>query len=169
MPHAALESIEAVARLEQEFTEHRTLAARMIDAIADFTGSIRFVLLHLAGFLVWFLVNSNLTRWVKPFDPFPFLLLGQVLACEGVLLSTFVLIKQNRMSARSELRNHLHLQIALLTEKELTKVLQALQSMSKHQGLLTVAQDAEVLELSEDTKLERLASELKRKLPAEAE
>ena len=71
------------------------------------------------------------------------------------------------MSARAEQRDHLHLQIALLTEKELTKVLQTQQQIAQHLGLRAVSQDDEVRELSEDTAVDSLARELKEKLPTD--
>ena len=168
MPSAAIESIEAIARLEQEFLQQRSFLNRLTDAIADFTGSIVFVLVHLVAFVVWFLINTGVLTFIRPFDPYPFVLLGMAVSCEAVLLSTFVLMKQNRMSARSERRDQLHLQIALLTEKELTKVLQAIRQISKHEGLREVAEDKEVRELSENTAVDSLARELTRKLPGDA-
>ena len=47
-----------------------------------------------------------------------------LVSLEGVLLSTFVLLKQNRMSQPADHRAHLDLQVNLLSEKEITKVLQ---------------------------------------------
>ena len=169
VPTAAIQSIEAIARMEEEFLQHRTLWNRIADTIADFTGSMTFVILHLLAFIAWFLINGRVLSFVPAFDPYPFVLLAMAVSCEAVLLSTFVLMKQNRMSARSERRDHLHLQIALLTEKELTKVLYAVQRMSESQGLTEIAQDSEVRELSENTAVDSLARELQRKLPGDTE
>jgi uncharacterized membrane protein len=165
---AALANIETIARLEEEFIEGRTLWDRVADAIAAFTGSVKFVVLHLAVFTAWFVVNLGFIPGIRPFDPYPFILLGMGVSCEAVILSTFVLMSQNRMSARSEQRNQLHLQIALLTEKELTKVLQTQKRLSEHLGVSEVVQDKEVTELSEDTAVDSLARELKRKLPTDS-
>ncbi len=66
----------------------------------------------------------------EAFDPYPFQLLCMIVSMEGVLLSTFVLIKQNRMSARADERNQLGLQVNLLAEEEVTKVLQMLERIS---------------------------------------
>jgi uncharacterized membrane protein len=51
---------------------------------------------------------------IPPFDPFPFPLLAVFPALEAVLLTSFVLIRQNTMDLRSERRNHLDLQINML-------------------------------------------------------
>jgi uncharacterized membrane protein len=72
-------------------------------------------------------------------------------------------MKQNRMSRRADQRDHLHLQIGLLAEKEITKVIQMLAQMSHHQGMEII--DEEVQELSQNTAVDRLAKELEHKLP----
>jgi uncharacterized membrane protein len=74
-------------------------------------------------------------------------------------------MKQNRMSRRTEQRDHLDLQINLLAEKELTKMLQMQRLICDRLAIREPAQDAEVQELSEHTAVENLASELERKLP----
>ncbi len=99
------------------------------------------------------------------FDPYPFQLLCMLVSLEGVLLSTFVLIKQNRMSLRADRRAHLDLQVNLLTEKEVTKVLQLLERVSARLGMEV---DTEARELGEVTALSELAEELEQKLPEEA-
>jgi uncharacterized membrane protein len=159
---AAIQNIETIVRLEEEFLKDRSLWDRMSDAIANFTGSVVFVLLHLAVFTLWFIINLGGIPGIRPFDPYPFVLLAMSVSCEGVLLSTFVLMKQNRMSRRAEQRDHLHLQLSLLAEKELTKLLQSHHRLSEHLGLPL---DHEAEELSEDTAVASLARELKAKLP----
>lgn len=84
---------------------------------------------------------------------------------EGVLLTTFVLMKQNRMSKRSEIRNQLNLQIDLLAEREATKMLQMLRAICDHMGLEGESQQPEVKQLAEDTSVDVLAHELKKKMP----
>ena len=90
-----------------------------------------------------------------------------LVSLEGVLLSTFVLIKQNRMSQRADQRNHLDLQINLLAEKEITKVLQLQRLICRKLEIAEADQDREVQELSNVTAIESLAREVVEKLPAE--
>lgn len=158
-------NIETVARLETEFLEARTAKDRIGDAIAGFIGTMTFVILHLVSLVAWFTINSGLVPIVKPFDPYPFVLLAVIVSVEGVLLSTFILMKQNRMSRRVDERNHLNLQIDLLAEKEITKILQMQRRLCRHFGL--DINDPEAAELSRHTAVEDLARELKEKMPAE--
>ena len=167
MASAAVANIEAIARLEEQFLETRTFWQLAADTVAGFTGSITFVLVHVIGFCAWLILNSGWLLAVAPFDPYPFTMLGTLVSCEAVLLSTFVLMKQKWMSAKAEQRDQLHLQIALLTEKELTKVLQTQQQIAEHLGIRAVTQDHEVREMSEDTAVDSLARELQQKLPTD--
>ncbi|MCU1258310.1 MAG: hypothetical protein JWO80_1195 [Bryobacterales bacterium] len=163
-PNVVRDNIEAVANLEQEFLKSRTPVDRIIDVIADFTGSLRFVIGHLVLFGVWFLVNGISVPGISHFDPYPYTLLSTVVSCEAVILSALVLMKQNRMGRHADERDHLHLQINLLAEKEITHIIQTLQVMSKHMGIEESARDPQTRELSKDTTVDHLAAELRDKI-----
>jgi uncharacterized membrane protein len=117
--------------------------------------------------MLWIAVNSGLA-WPAPFDHYPFPLLSMMLALEAVLLASFVLVHQTRMSEKADQRGHLDLQINLLAEKEATKVIQMLQRMSKHLGIKDQVMDPEVQELSKDTEVEDVAHDLRENLQNEA-
>jgi uncharacterized membrane protein len=165
--NSAHQNIEAVARLEREFLEKRTGADRLGDWVANFAGSMKFVLVHVLGFIAWVLVNAGWVRAIPPFDPFPYVLLTMTVSMEAVLIATFVLMKQNRMSRRADQRDHLNLQIDLLAEKEITKILQLTQLLCDHFSIQKARQDSEVEELSQNTAVERLAKDLRDRIPAE--
>ena len=164
-PSSAIQNIETIARLEQEFLSRRTPVERIADAIATFVGTIPFVLLHVIGVPVWFFINLGLIPGIKPFDPYPFILLAMTVSVEGVLLTTFVLMKQNRMSRLAEHRDQLNLQIDLLAEKEVTKILDLLTAVCDRLGLQQQANEPEVQELSRSTGVEALARHLRDRMP----
>jgi uncharacterized membrane protein len=113
----------------------------------------------------WILINTVKRGWLPRFDPFPFLLLSVVVSLEAIFLSTFVLIKQNRMSKRSGQRGRLDLQINLLAEREMTLVLQMLHTISARLGINAPKEQIE--EFVEETSVEAVAEELRTKLPEE--
>ena len=90
-----------------------------------------------------------------------------LVSLEGVLLSLFVLIKQNRMSQRADHRSHLDLQINLLAEKEVTKILQMQRLISRRLAIQEADADNEVVELSDVTAVENLAHQLNEKIPTD--
>lgn len=71
------------------------------------------------------------------------------------------------MSKRADQRDHLNLQIDLLAEKEVTKILQMQRRLCEHFGLVDMAKDPEAKEMSEVTAVDNLADELNKRLPEE--
>ena len=159
MPPSAQANINAIVRLEEQALKERSIADRISDAIANFVGSIPFVAIHVAWFGIWVGLNAGLWK----FDPYPFALLCMLVSLEGVLLSTFVLIKQNRMSQRADHRSHLDLQINLLAEKEVTKILQLQRLICQRLGIEGIETDREIAELSNLTAVETSRRSCRRK------
>jgi uncharacterized membrane protein len=83
-----------------------------------------------------------------------------IVAVEAVVLS-----RQNRMMRRGERRDHLNLQVDLLAEKEITKVLQMVRAICGHMGLQNIMADREIRELSQNTSIESLSQTLEDRLP----
>ena len=133
-PHlaAVLErNIRTLLEVQRQMKKKRTTQDKLADAITDFTGSMAFVYIHVALFAVWIIVNVGWTPWAI-FDAFPFGLLTMIVSLEAIFLSTFVLISQNRMSAVSEQRADLDLQVNLLSEYETTKLLVLADALADH-------------------------------------
>ncbi len=161
-------NIDLISRMEEKYLTNRKLSDRAADLIGSFTGSVTFVVLHVFIYAVWILVNAGIVPLIRPFDPYPFMLLSMVVSLEAIFLSTFVLMKQNRMSKRADARAHLDLQINLLAEKEMTMVLQMLRLIGAQVGVRNKKLDTELAELSEDTPIEVLANEIEQKLSNES-
>ena len=166
-PHLQ-EHIELIARHEQEFFAKRTRTERVGDAIASFAGSLRFVSLHLGLFAFWFVWNTlrATARW--HFDKYPYPMLDTILAIEAILLASFILMRQARMGRRSDEREHLMLQMLLLTEKETTKLLEMNAAMAGRMGLQSVARDEDLAALTQDTPIDEVAETIKESLPGES-
>src|SRR6202022_102616 len=160
-------NIEAIAKLEHEALYGRTPTERASDTIVKFIGSLTFLLLHALLVAAWTLINLNVIPGIKPFDPFPFGILALVVSSESVFLTIFVLISQSRMARQSERRSHLDLQVGMLSEQELTTILQMLQKLCQHVGVNVDSSKQEVQSFSKTTDVHKLASELEEKLPEE--
>ena len=157
--------INSIVRQEEEALERRSGIERLADAIGVFAGSPLFILLHLALFAAWLSVNTGEFSWMRPFDPYPFSLFAMIVAVEAVVLSSFILMRQNRMMRRGEHRDHLNLQVTLLAEKEITKVLQMVRAICGRMGLVNIVADKEIRELSQNTSIESLSQTLRERLP----
>ena len=66
------------------------------------------------------------------------------------------------MSLRADRRNHLALQINLLSEQEATKIIQMLGRMSKQMGIEGEVTDSETRELAADTSIDGIARDLQK-------
>jgi uncharacterized membrane protein len=160
------QNVKTIADLERAAIRQRTLTERVSDGFTRIMGSLSFLVLHVLGLAAWFAVNLRLVSWIHPFDPFPFGILTLIVSTEGVLLSIFVLISQNRMTRQSNQRAHLNLQISLLSEQEITKLLQELRHLGERLGV-GEGGDEESERLSQRTHLETLAEKLEKSLPGD--
>ena len=82
------------------------------------------------AFVGWAIVNAGIISEIPPFDPYPYALLSSITSLEAVLIAAFVLMKQNRMSIIADRRDHLDLQVNLLTERKATQIIQMLDRLA---------------------------------------
>jgi uncharacterized membrane protein len=150
-------NIEVVRKLEEAANEQRTTSDHFARMIAKFCGSMTFVWVHVVGFAAW--ITLNLVPGVQHIDPFPFTFLTFVVSLEAIFLSTFILISQNQDTRISERRNHLDLQINLLSEQENTKMLAMLQAIAKKVGA-EIEPDEDVTALAQETELEKVVAQI---------
>jgi uncharacterized membrane protein len=158
-------NIDAIAKLEHDALDRRTLTELASDIITKLVGNVGFLLAQLLLIFGWTLANLHLIPGLKAFDPFPFGVLALLVSSESVFLTIFVLISQSRMARQSERRSHLDLQVGMLSEQELTTMLQMLQKLCQHMGVNVDSSKQEVQSFSKTTDVHKLASELEDKLP----
>jgi len=150
-------NIEVVRKLEEAANEQRTTSDRIARTIARFCGSMTFVWVHVLAFAGW--ITVNLIPGVRHIDPFPFTFLTFIVSLEAIFLSTFILISQNQDTRISERRNHLDLQINLLSEQENTKMLMMLQAIAEKVGA-EIEPDEDMTVLAQETELEKVVAQI---------
>ena len=151
-------NIRTIDEYRQAAERSKSLQDHIADWMTHWAGSLPFVYFHVAWFGVWVLANVG---WlgVPAFDPFPFGLLTTIVSLEAIFLSTFVLVSQNRQGELADRRSELDLQINLLTEYELTRVLKLVDAIARKIGI-PECQDEELKELEKDVKPEAVLEEL---------
>ena len=147
-------NIRALVAHRQEEQVNRNRQERIADAVTAFTGSMRFVYIHLLMFGLWIFINLGWLPIVPKFDP-SFVVLAMVASVEAIFLSTFVLISQNRMAALADRRADLDLQVSLLAEHEVTRLITLVAAMAERMGI-DQARDPELTELARDVKPEKV-------------
>ena len=157
-------NIRTIVHLRTKAARERSLGDRIADSITSFSGRMIFAYVHIVWFGIWILLNTGwFTKWfgVHVFDPFPYGLLTMIVSLEAIFLSTFVLISQNRLGAETERRADLDLHIGLLTEHELTRVLQMLDAIQDKMGIID-HHESELADLEMETKPEDVLAEIER-------
>ena len=150
-------NVELIKELEESARQERTPSDKVAGVIAKFCGSMTFVWVHIIWFGVWILINS--VPGLPHIDPFPFTFLTLVVSLEAIFLSTFILISQNHDARISDRRNHLDLQINLLSEQENTKMLDLLQAIAAKVGA-DVEEDPHLQAMSAPTEPEELVRQI---------
>lgn len=136
-PHAALDLLAVmgkrlrstnellrtqVSRNINEVIEIKTTALdRVADIIAEFSGSMPFLILNGLWFAVWIGLNT-INFGVPQWDPYPFGLLTMIVSLEAIFLSCFVLISQNRQSAKDHVKADIEYQVNLKAELEVAQL-----------------------------------------------
>ncbi len=161
MAHVVERNIHALLERRHAEDLQQSLQERLAERITRFTGSMAFVYLHLALFGGWIVVN-RLPRLPPAFhfDP-QFIVLAMTASVEAIFLSTFVLISQNRMAALADKRADLDLQVSLLAEHEVTRLVSLVAAMAAHMGLEEAA-NPELSELAQDVAPEKVLDEMER-------
>lgn len=146
-------NIRALLDRRQQEEERKNLQDRIADRITVFTGSMPFVYVHLVIFGLWILINIG---WIPlpRFDP-SLVILAMAASVEAIFLSTFVLITQNRMATIADKRADLDLQISLLSEHEITRLITLVRAMADRMGI-EASHDPELSELSRDVQPEKV-------------
>lgn len=135
-----------------------TRQEKLVGAITGFIGSMGFVYAHVLVFGVWIAANLFGMPGISRFDP-QLVHIATLASVEAIFLSTFVLITQNRMAAAAHKRAELDLQISLLTEYELTKLIAVVVAMAERLGVKTEV-DEQLEELKQDVAVDTVLDKI---------
>ena len=135
-----------------------SLSEKISDRVTRFAGSMTFVGVHAVAYGLWVAVNLGAIPGVRPFDP-SFVVLAMEASVEAIFLSTFVLISQNRMMGAAARQSDLDLQINLLAEHELTRLVKLVDAMATKMGVDVVDRE-ELSEIVEDVSPEAVLDRL---------
>jgi len=128
--------IEIIAKHEEEFLERRTTSERVGDLFGAFVGSLTFIGVHVVVFSAW--IATNILHIAN-------------------LLASFIVMRQGRLSRRSDEREHLMLQVLIMAEKEVTAVLNLQRKLAANAGLSEQTSNTEIDQLAEATSIDEVA------------
>ncbi len=124
-----LENIVAYQlRTEQDLDQHR----RVIEMLTKNVGRPRFLYMMVLVVVLWIAAQKLLAVFgMAGFDPSPFNWLQGLIGLSSLVVTTMVLITQNRQAKQAEQRRHLDLQVTLLVEQKVTKVIALLEELRR--------------------------------------
>ncbi len=141
VPDKALENLGTLRRFEDAHERAASRSQRAIEAASIFFGSPAYLAGVMAFAVLWIGIDSwgRAHNWPHMEEP-PYFWLQGIVSLHALLLTIAVLIRQNRMSDLAQHRAHLDLEINLLTEQKVAKILEIL---ARRDGNASEARDAD--------------------------
>jgi len=133
--NAVIESLKEQEVLSRnvnfQFEQELTFGQRLADRVADFGGSWKFIIIFATVLLVWIGLNAAVLV-LRPFDPYPFILLNLVLSCLAAIQAPIIMMSQNRQEAKDRLRAEHDYQVNLKAEIEIRQLHVKLDQLLNH-------------------------------------
>ncbi len=126
------QNIAAVHDFYTREENKRSAPQRHAEIISNFVGRPVFVYAILVFVSLWIGINFSLLASQRlPFDEPPFIWLQGILGLAALLVTTVVLIKQNRIAKLSEQRDHLDLKMTMLIEQKTAKLIDLMEELRR--------------------------------------
>lgn len=150
-------NIRALINRQVKEEQGKSFKEKIGERIGRFTGNLAFIYTHAIVFGSWLIWNLG---WLglKPFDP-SFIGLQLITAIEAIFLTTFVLMSQNSLDTQADKRAELDLQISLLSEHEITRLISLIKGIAQKLDV-EEAKNPEIEELSKDVRPDKLMDTL---------
>jgi uncharacterized membrane protein len=149
LPSSAKENLELLTRFQDGEDARISGLQLTIERVSRFFGSPAYFAFSVAFILLWIAVNTmGVHEHWRHVDAAPFFGLQGLMCSNALLLTVAVLIRQDRMARMAEHRAHLDLQINLLTEQKVAKILQIIDELRRDLTALRGRPDEEVTEMS---------------------
>jgi uncharacterized membrane protein len=102
--------------------ESLTFGQRIADAVADTMGSWPFIIVQSTILATWIVLN--VTAWINHWDPYPFILLNLMLSFQAAYAAPFIMMSQNRQSAKDRIAAEIDHQVNQKAELEVGLLLE---------------------------------------------
>jgi uncharacterized membrane protein len=163
LPPSVNQNIGTIAEFYARHEDHVSTTQKVMEKIAFFLGSPAYVAGNLVLVLLWIGANLGAEEmgW-KPFDPPPFSLLQGIVTLNAFVISTTVLIRQNRMSRLADHHAHLDLQVNLLTEEKSSKIIALIEELRRDMPNVRNKPDREADEMARHADARAVLSAIER-------
>jgi uncharacterized membrane protein len=161
------QNIESIADFYSREQERVSSWQRLFEHISTFMGRPLHIGALLLAVVAWIVVNTWGSRYGIPqLDPPPFSWLSLALTAYALLTALVVLVKQNRFGKLEEHRAHLDLQVNLLTEQKVSKLIHLVEELRHDLPFVENRVDAEVNALEREADPHAVLSAISERLTA---
>ena len=168
VPASINQNIEAIGEYYKREEQRTTRAQRLLERLADVIGRPVFLSLILLFVAAWMLGNVLAPRFGLPaFDPPPFQALQGFVSLSALLITTILLIGQNRLAKLEQRRGELELQVNILTEQKTTTLIRLIEELRRDLPMVPDRHDADAATLQVPTDANQILSALEKKERAE--
>jgi uncharacterized membrane protein len=149
LPPSVTENIGTIAEFSARHEESASATQRFVEKTAHVLGSPAYVAVNLAFIVAWIAVNLLAPKLgYRRIDEPPFFWLQGIISLNAFIISTTVLIRQNRMSKLANHHAHLDLQVNLLTDEKCSKIIALLEELRHDLPDVATKHDREADELA---------------------
>ena len=144
------QDIETIVALRMTAERKVSRQQRFIEKVIGNLGRPQFLYIIVLFVLLWIGTNTLALPLHFPWnDPAPFFWLQGIIAFGSIFMTTGVLITQNRQGKLAEQRRHLDLQINLLTERKVSKLIEMVEDLRRDLPSVKNRVDAEIEAMKE--------------------
>jgi uncharacterized membrane protein len=155
------QNIDDVVALQRREWNATSPAQRRLERVSRVVGRPAYLVGILLFAFAWILFNAASPYFgIGPFDPPPFQWLELLLSFIALVTTTIVLIAQNRQTRFEQQRAHLDLQVNLLTEQKVAKVIHLLEELRRDLPMVKDRHDPQAHEMQKRADTAQLASAL---------
>ena len=145
---------KSVKSIKAKADEKRSLIEIVVDRATTLLGSTLFLIANVLLFITWIVINTGLIPWIPPFDK-SFSLLTTTASLEAIILAILVLTSQNRAAKVADLREEVQLQVNIITEEEITRMMWMLVLLLQ-KNCIPIPEDQRLSEMLRETDIENI-------------
>jgi uncharacterized membrane protein len=162
-PRAISQNEKTAKSIKAKADEKRSFMEIIADRTTALFGSNIFLFGNVLFFVAWIVINTGLIPGIKPFDEFPFPLLTTAVSLEAIFLTILVLISENRAAKVADLREEVQLQVNILTEEEITRIMWMLVRLLQKNDI-QIPEDERLKEMLRETDIEKIEKSMKKQI-----
>jgi uncharacterized membrane protein len=145
-------NVDSVREVQKRELRQRPASHRVVDRISRIIARPLYLVALFVFVAGWIAANLLAPRFGRAaFDPAPFPLLDGILSLAALVSTTIILIAQNRQTRIETRHAHIALQVNLMTEQKVAKIINLLEELRHDMPMVKDRFDPQAASLSQKT------------------